>query len=78
MIFKILKYLKKYSRFRIAVLGANGQILGHFATLNRVNADLLQRRAKLLQRGILVQFGAVSQAPRPGEDWGLKFVLKIF
>src|SRR5579872_2880879 len=44
------------------------EVLRHETGLDRVDADLLQRRRELRQRGIVVELGAVAEAARPGED----------
>src|SRR6516225_6361447 len=53
-----------------ALVGADEQreILGHVAVLDGLHADLLQRIGKLRKLRIVVELGAVTEAPRPGED----------
>ncbi|CDX59859.1 NADP-dependent isocitrate dehydrogenase (modular protein) [Mesorhizobium plurifarium] len=46
------------------------QVLGHEARLDGLDADLLQRLGEALQLGIVVKFGAMREAARPGEDRG--------
>src|SRR5690349_449834 len=55
-----------------ALVGADQQrkVLGHVAGLDGVDTDLLQREGELRQLRIVVEFGAVAETTRPGEDRG--------
>src|SRR3954462_6383664 len=46
------------------------QVLGHVAGFHGGDADLLERIRELGERGVVVELGAMRQAPRPGEDGG--------
>lgn len=57
-------------RLGIAVLGANGQVLGHFARLDRCDANVLESGAELFQVGVVVNLGTVGQTAGPRENGG--------
>lgn len=57
-------------RLGVAVLGANGQVLGHFARLDRCDANVLESGAELFQVGVVVNLGTVGQTAGPREDRG--------
>ena len=54
----------------------HGKVLRHHARLNRLDTHLFQRAGKRDQVIVLVQFAAVSQASRPGEDRRYKWSRK--
>ena len=49
-------------------VNAAGQIFGHFARIDRVDAGLLQERGKARQFRVAVEFGAVLETAGPGEN----------
>src|SRR5260221_9103801 len=55
-----------------ALVGADqqGQVLGHEAGFDGIDADLLQRCGELRQRVVVVELGAMRQPAGPGEDRG--------
>ena len=53
-----------------SVADQQGQVLGHVAGLDGVDAHLLQRGRELGERGVVVELGAMGEPARPGEDRG--------
>src|SRR5690242_3279429 len=51
----------------LLVADEEGQVLGHRAALDGVDADLLQRLGELGQRLVAVELGAVFETAGPGE-----------
>ena len=51
-------------------MDAAGQILGHLAIINSLDAGLLEILAELGEIGVSVQVGAVFETPGPGKDGG--------
>ena len=49
-------------------LDASGQVLGHHAGLDRLDAHLFERIRKLAQRAVAVELGSVRESARPRED----------
>ena len=60
-------------RGRRGVLGAvhgDGEVLGHEAALDGLDAGRLEVEGVLVQGGVVVELGAVHEAARPGVDRG--------
>src|ERR1043166_5578319 len=59
-------------RRKPALIGADEQreILGHVAVLDGVDTDFLQRVREFSELFVVVELGAVGEAPGPGEDRG--------
>merc|ERR1719420_613928 len=54
----------------VLAVDAQGQVLGHGAALDGLNAGVLEVLAEVGQGGVVVEVGAVLEAGGPGEDGG--------